>query len=137
MRIRAATWPACEPGGRITMLPGRAATHQLTHAGLVLAPQRSGRAWRSALLVALALAGAATAGYFAGRLQPQDLQRLTHALRDNQGLQQALEQTKLSLHMSEARSKELERQIDALNQSLRACQEELTFFRKTRDGRKQ
>jgi len=41
----------------------------------------------------------------------------------------------LLLRVSEARSQELERQIDALNQRLRECQEELTFFRKARDGK--
>jgi uncharacterized protein HemX len=117
------------------MAQGRTATHQLTHAGLVLAPQRgSGRGWLAALLIALGLAGAGAGGYFAGQLQPHDVQRLGHALRDNQGLQQALEQTKAALRMSEARSQELERQIDALNQRLRECQDELTFFRKAREG---
>jgi uncharacterized protein HemX len=117
------------------MAQGRTATHQLTHAGLVLAPQRgSGRGWLAALLVVLGLAGAGAGGYVAGQLQPQDVQRLGHALRDNQGLQQALEQSKAALRISEARSQELERQIDALNQRLRECQDELTFFRKAREG---
>jgi uncharacterized protein HemX len=116
------------------MLQGRIATHRLTHAGLVLSPQRAGRGWLAALGLVLALAAAGAGGYAAGRLQPQDVQRLGHALRDNQGLQQALEQARLALRMSEARSQELERQIDALNQRLRECQDELTFFRKARDG---
>jgi uncharacterized protein HemX len=118
------------------MLPGRAATHQLTHGGLVLAPRRTGRAWWLAALLALALVGSGGGGYLAGRLQPHDVHKLAAALRDNQALQQALEQTRLTLRMSEARSRELERQIDALNQRLRECQDELTFFRKTRDGSK-
>lgn len=119
------------------MAQGRTATHQLTHGGLVLAPQRAGRGWLAALLVALGLGAAGAGGFFAGQMQPQDVQRLGHALRDNQGLQQALDQAKAALRMSEARSQELERQIDALNQRLRECQDELTFFRKTREGGKQ
>jgi len=41
----------------------------------------------------------------------------------------------LQLRVSDARSQELERQIDALNQRLRECQEEVAFFRKTREGK--
>ncbi len=117
-------------------MSGRALTHQLTHAGLVLAPQQGRRRWLAALALAVALTAAAGAGYGVGRLHPQDVQRLSGALRDNQALQQALEQARMSLRLSEARSQELERQIDALNQRLRECQEELTFFRKTRDGKR-
>jgi hypothetical protein len=40
------------------------------------------------------------------------------------------------LRISDARSKELERQVDALNQRLRECSDELSFFRKARDGKK-
>ena len=61
---------------------------------------------------------------------------LDAALHDAQQLQQRLEQARLSLRVSEARSQELERQIDALNQRLHDSQEELTFFRKTRDGKR-
>ena len=40
------------------------------------------------------------------------------------------------LRVADARSQELERQIDALNQKLAESQDELTFFRKAREGRK-
>lgn len=47
--------------------------------------------------------------------------------------QQQLEQQRLALGMAEAHAKELERQIDTLNEQLRASREELTFFRQARD----
>ena len=55
--------------------------------------------------------------------------------RQPQQPQQVQEQSHLLLRVSEARSQELERQIGALNQGLRECQEEVTFFRKARDGK--
>ena len=47
---------------------------------------------------------------------------------------QQLEQARLGCGVAEARSQELERQIDALNQKLTESQDELTFFRKAREG---
>ena len=41
----------------------------------------------------------------------------------------------MGLRVADARSQELERQIDALNQKLTESQDELTFFRKAREGR--
>jgi flagellar biosynthesis chaperone FliJ len=38
--------------------------------------------------------------------------------------------------LSEARSHELERQIDTLNQRLTESQDELAFFRKAREGKR-
>jgi multidrug resistance efflux pump len=51
-------------------------------------------------------------------------------------LEQALAQARMALQVSEARSHELEREIDSLNQRLRQGQEELAFFRKARDPNK-
>jgi hypothetical protein len=42
----------------------------------------------------------------------------------------------MGLRLADARSHELERQIDALNQKLTESQDELTFFRKAREGKK-
>ena len=42
----------------------------------------------------------------------------------------------MGLRVADARSQELERQIDALNHKLTEAQDELTFFRKAREGRK-
>ena len=120
----------------MSLLHGRAATRQLTHSGLVLSPHRSGRSLGRALALVVVAAATAGAGYWVGRQQPHDLQRLNAALRDNQLLQQGVEQTRSMLRMSDARGKELEHQIDALNQRLRECQDELTFFRKARDGKR-
>ena len=51
-------------------------------------------------------------------------------------LRQQLEQAQLGLRVAEARGQELERQVDSLNQKLTESQDELTFFRKAREGRK-
>lgn len=47
-----------------------------------------------------------------------------------QQLQRRLDQSRLTLDLAESRGRELERQIDALNQRLRETQEELAFFRR-------
>jgi len=101
----------------------------------VLSPRRGRRAWvvwLALLVVALLAAGG---GYLHGWQQPRDVQRLADAALDKQRLQQALEQARLMLRVSEARGQELERQVDVLNQQLHKSQEELTFFRKAREGR--
>ena len=50
-------------------------------------------------------------------------------------LRQQLEQARMGLRVADARSQELERQIDSLNQKLTASQDELGFFRKAREGK--
>ena len=40
------------------------------------------------------------------------------------------------MRVSEARGLELERQIDALNQRLRECQDDLAFLRKAHNGKR-
>lgn len=110
---------------------GRRATQDLTRIGLVLSPRRAHGVWlgRCALgLVGLVAGGAASYVYWGqqvGRLQHQ-----AAAAQDHQQLQQRLEQADLTLRVSEARSHELERQIETSVQRVRECQEELTFFRK-------
>jgi TolA-binding protein len=54
---------------------------------------------------------------------------------DLRALEKALEHNRMQLRLSEARSRELERQIDTLNQRLREGQEQLTFFRSARNGK--
>ena len=51
-------------------------------------------------------------------------------------LRQQAEQARMGLRIADARSQELEKQIDALNQKLTESQDELTFFRKAREGKK-
>ena|SRR6267378_20512 len=114
----------------------RGAPNDLARIKLVLSPGRAGRGWIvwCALVIAAMLAGAAGDHFYGNPLFGQ-LQQKTVVLKDPQQLQQGQEQSRLLLRVSEARSQELERQIDALNQRLRECQEELTFFRKARDGK--
>jgi len=113
---------------------------------VVLSSGRAGRGWVvwCALVIAATLAGAAGDHFYLnewfGQLQ-QPVQQPTVAPKDlrqpqqPQQPEQVQEQSRLLLRVSEARSQELERQIGALNQGLRECQEEVTFFRKARDGK--
>ncbi len=107
---------------------------------VVLSSCRAGRGWVvwCALVIAATLAGAAGYHFYLnewfGQLQ-QAVQQPTVAPKVLQQPQQVQEQSRLLLLVSEARSQELERQIGALNQGLRECQEEVTFFRKARDGK--
>ena len=117
--------------------PARGPTHDLTRIGLVLSHPRARRAWlaRGALVIGGVLVGAAAATFYAA--QPHgDPQSQAAATQDRQQLQHTLEQNQLTLRMAEARSQELERQIESLIQQVRECREELTFFRKARDGKR-
>jgi hypothetical protein len=113
---------------------GRRATQELTRIGLVLSHRHARRDWlgRCTLTVAAGLVGVAT-GYVSWGEPLGHLQQQAATVQDQQQLQQRLEQSRLTLRMSEARGQELERQIAALIQQLRESQEELTFFRKARD----
>ncbi|MDH5338982.1 MAG: hypothetical protein OEW22_04340 [Rubrivivax sp.] len=92
---------------------------------------------RTALWLALLLAVAGAAVTQPGRAVLHWVWPPVAALPapDLGALEQALEQTRMRLHLSEARSRELERQIDSLNQRLREGQEQLTFFRNARNGK--
>ncbi len=115
----------------------RAAPNNLARIRLVLSPGRARRGWVvwCALVVAAMLAGAAAGHvYWSAELAP--LQSQAVVLRELQQLQQGLEQSRLQMRVSEAHGQELERQIDALNQRLRECQDDLAFFRKARDAKR-
>jgi uncharacterized protein HemX len=119
------------------MRPGLSATHQLTRAGFELSPRRGHGGWLVWLaVVVLAAAAGVGGGYWQWGQAAGSTQALATALRDNQQLRQRLEEARLTLGLAEARSKELERQIDGLNQRLQQTQDELTFFRKTREGKR-
>ncbi|MDO9074826.1 MAG: hypothetical protein Q7U73_16335 [Rubrivivax sp.] len=112
--------------------PARA--KDLSGVQLVLAP---GNRRRTQLVQAAALAAALLAGATASHLywQQQGAQWRQDAvpMQSLHLAEQALAQARLQLQVSEAHGRELEKQIDALNQRLRACLEEVTFFRKGRD----
>ena len=116
---------------------GRVAPTDLARIALTLRPLRSRRAWAGlgAALAVAALAGA-TAHHLHGRLQEAVLSPHVDALQGQQGLAEAVERAGLQLRVAEARSQELERQVDILNQRLHASQEELTFFRKAVNGKR-
>jgi hypothetical protein len=118
---------------------GGVATQNLTRVDLTLAPLRrpgSGLA-RLALLAAVAFA----AGFGAAEIQraPEPAPAVQAAgapAAELVQLRQQLEQAGMGLRLADARSQELERQIDTLNQKLTEAQDELTFFRKAREGKK-
>lgn len=116
--------------------PGRNAPNPLAQVRLQLSAGVARRGWivGCALVVAALLAGAAAGPLLWGLRGDSEPER--DGLRPQLlSVQRALEQSRLQLRASDARGRELERQIDALNQRLRECVEELTFFRKTRDGK--
>ncbi|CAD5375175.1 hypothetical protein RA210_U90064 [Rubrivivax sp. A210] len=108
---------------------GRRQGLDLSRAGLVVAAA-PGRRRLVVAALALALAYAAGAGTAALRLhEPADP-------AEAEQRQQMLDQQRLAQALARAHAQELERQIETLNQQLRACQEELTFFRRTRDAKR-
>ncbi len=124
---RGATSPAFEK-----VWPTRA--QDLARVQLVLEPGgRRRRRWvhAAALVVALLVGAAGSHVYWRGQQAPwrQD----AAPMKDLHQAEQALAQTRLQLQMSEAHGRELEHQIDGLNQRLRTCLDEVTFFRKGRD----
>ena len=122
--------------------PRRSAMHDLTRVRLTLAPRP--RRARSLALVAALVGGAFAGGAAIGELligkAPAAVVRqpapTVAEVQQLQQLRQQLEQATMGLRLAESRGHELERQIDALNQKLTESQDELTFFRKARDGRK-
>jgi uncharacterized protein HemX len=116
---------------------GGTATRDLTHVGITLARQRRRGRWLLApalLVIALSL-GAAIGYLLHERAVP--IVGAAPAAPDPAlpPLRRQLAEAQMALQLSEARSHELERQIDALNQKLAESQEQLTFVRKAREGR--
>ncbi|MBV9891248.1 MAG: hypothetical protein JO090_10240, partial [Rhizobacter sp.] len=118
---------------------GRTATHDLTRIGLTLAPppRRVRRFLAVVALVVLAFGtGLATHELWREPVAPVVVRAPAVANPELPQLRQQLEQARLALRVAEARGQELERQVDSLNQKLTEAQDELTFFRKAREGRK-
>ena len=119
----------------------RLAPTDLARSRLVLAPVSPRRRWAGAgaALLAASAAGAATSHawwhHHTGAWQPQAAP-LNSTASDPRPLEHDLTTTRLQLRVAQARSQELERQIDTLNQRLHACQEEVTFFRKAVNGKR-
>ncbi len=124
-------------GRGIAMRRGFFAPTDFTHARLVLAAPRG---LRQRVLIGLAMvaafAGGAAVAHFRDPLRVVLPAAPAAESAELPKLRQAVEQSQLQLRVAEARGHELERQIDALNQQLRAAQEELTFFRKARDTKR-
>jgi uncharacterized protein HemX len=115
----------------------RSASQALSHVGLVVAPRRRGGGRLLALAAVLVslVAGTGLGWFGRDRVMPPPPSAVV-AVPDIAALRRELDQAQMRLRVSEARSQELERQVDALNQKLVASQDELTFFRKAREGRR-
>lgn len=114
--------------------PWLARANDLARVPLVLAPGNRRRAHLlQALALVAALLGGAAASHLYGREQRAAWQEDAVPMQRLLQTEQALAQVRLQLQMSEAHGRELEHQVDALNQRLRACLEEVAFFRKGRD----
>jgi hypothetical protein len=117
----------------------RAVTRDLTRLGFVLTPGVVRGRWvaRCAWVVLGVLAGAAAIRVYDETRSARTAAPLSVAApaTDAAPLKQQLEQSQLTLRVAESRSQEQERQIATLVQQLRESQEELTFFKKTRDGK--
>jgi hypothetical protein len=117
----------------------RGAMHDLTRVRLTLAPRP--RRARSIVLVATLAAAAFAGGAAVRELLPQETPAVvahepTPPTPELQQLREQLDQATMNLRLAESRGQELERQIDTLNQKLTESQDELSFFRKAREGRK-
>jgi hypothetical protein len=114
----------------------RSATWDLTRVGLAVMPQRRRGRWLvTPVLVVAALAAGLGAGWALRDRVAAPLRPVIEASAELPALRQQLDQARLAARLSQARSQELEHQIDALNQQLTASQDELTFFRKAREGK--
>ena len=120
--------------------PGRSATRELTRTAFVLVMRRPRRLVTRILLLALLLALAAAAGWLVRGGLPESLRPPVAPAAApapvDEPLRRELAQSHEALRLAQAHGAELERQIDALNQRLRETTEELTFFRKAREGRR-
>ena len=116
---------------------GPTASQRLSHVGLVVAPKRrAGRWWLGAGVVATACATGIAGGVLWRESPIPTPQPPAASPAEVRAWRDQVEQGRLALRLSDARSRELERQIDTLNQQLAESQEQLTFFRKSREGRR-
>jgi uncharacterized protein HemX len=114
----------------------RSATQDLSHVGLAVVPRRRRGRWLLVgALVLGALASGAGVGYVVRDRAIAPAPPPVSVAPELAALRQQLEQARLGLRLADARSRELERQIDVLNQRLTESQDELAFFRKAREGK--
>ncbi len=114
----------------------RTATQRLSHVGLVVRPERASRWWLRGTATATLLAAGVAGGYAWRESLVAPLEAPPATPAQVRALREQSEQAQLALRLSEARGRELEHQIDTLNQQLGETQEQLTFFRKAREGKR-
>jgi hypothetical protein len=115
---------------------GHTATQRLSHVGLVVRPRRASRWLLRMAVAALVLSCGVTGGWLwrESSIPPPEAAAASPA--EVRALRGEAEQGRLALRLSEARGRELEHQIDTLNQQLAETQEQLTFFKKAREGKR-
>lgn len=112
----------------------RAPAVDLARMRLVLSSGGARRGWIVLVVASAGATAAASQWWWSERLH--EAQQRAAPSGEGPALRQSLEQMRLQLQMADARSHELEQQIDALNGRLRESQEELAFFRKAREARR-
>ena len=115
---------------------GHTATQRLSHVGLVVAPRRASRWWLRAAVAALVLSAGVACGWLWRESAIPLPQAPAASPAEVRAPREQAEQGRLALRLSEARGRELEHQIDTLNQQLAETQEQLTFFKKAREGKR-
>ena len=133
MSTRATTSPGFDMA--IPFRAGR--TLQLTHAGLVLSRRKRPTTHLAiGVLSGIVVAGLLVGGFLLFAPESANVRELAEARSELRTLHKALEDSTLRSRMSEARANELERQVDGLNERIRALEDEVTFFRKAQEGRR-
>ncbi len=115
----------------------RASTRQLTSASFV--PTRSQRRQQILLgaLSGIVFAGLGIAVFYLFAPDAESVRQLSSARTELSRLAKRYDERELELRMTGAKTLELERQIEILNQRIREQQDEIAFYRKAKETRKQ
>lgn len=114
----------------------RASTRQLTKTSFVLAHNQSRRYLWLGACSGLATAALAIAGFYFFAPEAESVRELASTRAALERLTRHYDERELELRMTGARTTELERQIEILNQRIRELQDELAFYRKAQETRK-
>ena len=115
---------------------GHTATQRLSHVGLVVAPRHASRWWLRVAVAALVLSSGVTGGWLWRERSIPPPEAAAASPAEVRALRDEAEQGRLALRLSEARGRELEHQVNTLNQQLAETQEQLTFFKKAHEGKR-
>jgi hypothetical protein len=114
----------------------RASTRQLTKAGFVLTRNRRRQHLLWGALCGLVCALLAILLFYFFAPEAESVRQLAQARHELAVMSRKNDERELELRMTGARTGELERQIDLLNQRIRELQDELAFYRKAQENKK-